>query len=80
MQRRPIYALAGVALSLGAPTGLLILRELSSPRPLTTELLSDRLTYVYVLVGTALVLAFVFKMKSAFRLKRAADTTSRRSL
>jgi diguanylate cyclase (GGDEF)-like protein len=54
-----LYAAGGVALSLAAPTGLLMLRELYAPRPVTAELLSDRLTYVYVLVGTALVLGFV---------------------
>jgi len=67
-RRAWFYALAGAALSLGAPTGLLILRELYAPRPVTTELLSDRLTYVYVLIGTALVLAFV-----GFLLGRQAD-------
>ena len=44
-------------LSVGAPTGLLLLRELYAPRPVGTELLSDRLTYVYMLVATAMVLA-----------------------
>jgi two-component system, cell cycle response regulator len=62
------YAIAGIILSLGAPTGLLILRELYFPRPVTTELLSDRLTYLYVLVATAAVLAFV-----GFALGRQAD-------
>jgi diguanylate cyclase (GGDEF)-like protein len=36
---------------------LLLLRELYAPRPVGTELLSDRLTYVYLLVATAIVLA-----------------------
>jgi diguanylate cyclase (GGDEF)-like protein len=67
-RRTLLYAVAGVALSIGAPTGLLILRELYSPRPVATELLSDRLTYVYVLIGTAVVLAFV-----GFLLGRQAD-------
>ena len=47
----------GAILSVGAPTGLLLLRELYAPRPVGTELLSDRLTYVYLLVTTAIVLA-----------------------
>jgi diguanylate cyclase (GGDEF)-like protein len=53
------YAIAGILLSMGAPTGLLLLRELYSPRPIAAELLSDRLTYVYVLGATAVVLAIV---------------------
>jgi diguanylate cyclase (GGDEF)-like protein len=44
-------------LSLGAPTGLLLLRELVMPTPLTAELTAERLTYVYMLVATAIVLA-----------------------
>ena len=44
---------------MGAPTGLLIVRELYTPRPITTELSSDRLTYLYVLISTAIVLAFL---------------------
>lgn len=36
-----------------------MLREVYAPRPVTAELLSDRLTYLYVLLSTALVLAFV---------------------
>ena len=50
------YAGAGAGLSLGAPTGLLLIRELHAPRPVGAELLSDSLTYVYLLVGTAIVL------------------------
>src|SRR3954447_23431228 len=62
------YAFAGAVLSIGAPTGLLALRELYTPRPVTAELMSDRLTYLYVLIVTALVLAFV-----GFVLGRQAD-------
>jgi diguanylate cyclase (GGDEF)-like protein len=47
---------------------LLILREIYSPRPVTTEILSDRLTYLYVLVVTVIVLAFL-----GFALGRQAD-------
>jgi two-component system, cell cycle response regulator len=67
-RRTWLYAVAGVGLSLAAPTGLLILRELYAPRPVATELLSDRLTYIYVLIGTAVVLACV-----GFLLGRQAD-------
>jgi len=49
------YAVAGAILSLGAPTGLLILRELYAPRPLGAELLAEEPTYIYVLVSTAIV-------------------------
>jgi len=66
--RTLIYAIGGVALSFIAPTGLLILRELYTPQPVTAELLADRLTYVYVLMGTAVVLATV-----GFILGRQAD-------
>src|SRR5262249_51776812 len=51
------YAATGAILAAGAPTGLLLLRELYMPRPLTTELLEERITYLYVLVATAIVLA-----------------------
>ena len=73
MDRLPLhrsvwYSLAGIVLSLGAPTGLLILRELYTPRPFVAELASERLTYIYVLVATAAVLAAV-----GFALGRQAD-------
>ena len=68
-RRRSIgYAAAGAILAVGAPTGLLILRELYTPRPVTTELVSDRLTYLYVLVATVVVLAFL-----GFLVGRQAD-------
>jgi two-component system cell cycle response regulator len=68
-RRRSVwYAAAGAILSLGAPTGLLILRELYERRPVATELLSDRLTYLYVFVATAVVLASL-----GFALGRQAD-------
>src|SRR5262245_44562141 len=51
------YAVAGAILSLGAPTGLLLLRELYVPRPLGAELLAEEPTYIYVLVSTAIVLS-----------------------
>jgi len=51
------YALAGAIISIGAPTGLLVLREVYARRPVTAELMSDRLTYV--LLASAMVLAFV---------------------
>ena len=62
------YALAGAVLSIGAPTGLLVLREVYAPRAVTTELMSDRLTYLYVLLASAVVLAFI-----GFLLGRQAD-------
>jgi len=51
------YAAVCALLSLGAPAGLLLLREFVMPAPLTAELTAERLTYVYVLVATAIVLA-----------------------
>jgi diguanylate cyclase (GGDEF)-like protein len=53
------YAVAGAIVAVIAPTGLLIVRELYAPRPLATELSSERLTYLYVLITTAVVLAFL---------------------
>lgn len=53
------YAVAGGVLSLGAPLGLLVLREWYVPRPIAVELFSERLTYVYVFLATAAVLASV---------------------
>ena len=66
---RPIwYSVAGIVLSIAAPTGLLVLRELYAPRPFIAELASERITYIYVLVTTAAVLAAV-----GFALGRQAD-------
>jgi diguanylate cyclase (GGDEF)-like protein len=62
------YAVTGAILSLGAPAGLLILRELYARRPVILELSSDRLTYVYVFIATAIVLGSV-----GFILGRQAD-------
>jgi diguanylate cyclase (GGDEF)-like protein len=62
------YALAGAIISIGAPTGLLVLREVYARRPVTAELMSDRLTYLYVLLASAMVLAFV-----GFLMGRQAD-------
>jgi diguanylate cyclase (GGDEF)-like protein len=62
------YAVAGAILSLGAPAGLLILRELYARRPVLLEVSSDRLTYVYVFIATAIVLASL-----GFVLGRQAD-------
>jgi diguanylate cyclase (GGDEF)-like protein len=62
------YAAAGALLAIGAPTGLLIVREVYAPRPLAAELASERLTYLYVLIATAIVLAVV-----GFVLGRQAD-------
>ncbi len=65
------YGAAGAVIALGAPTGLLIIRELSRPRPIATELLADRLTYLYVLFATVVVLAVV-----GFVVGRQADELS----
>ena len=51
------YALAGAVLSLGAPIGLLLLRELVAPQSLSEELISERIAYLYVFVATTIVLA-----------------------
>jgi diguanylate cyclase (GGDEF)-like protein len=51
------YAVAGAILSLGAPVGLLLLREVIAPQPLSEELISERIVYLYVLIATAIALA-----------------------
>jgi two-component system cell cycle response regulator len=56
-RRSILYAVAGAVLSLGAPIGLLLLRELYGPRPVVAELSLDRLTYIYVFLSTAIVLS-----------------------
>ena len=59
-RRRAVrYAAGGIVLSIFAPTGLLIIREVSKPRPVPIELASERLAYLYVLILTALILALV---------------------
>lgn len=55
-KRSVLYALAGAALSALAPAGLLILREVASPRPVVQELFADSLTYAFVFLATAIVL------------------------
>jgi hypothetical protein len=56
-KRSVLYALAGAALSALAPAGLLVLREVASPRPVVQELFADSLTYAYVFLVTAIVLS-----------------------
>jgi diguanylate cyclase (GGDEF)-like protein len=51
------YAIAGAVLSLGEPIGLLVVRGLSGAPPITTEILQQRVTYVYVFVTTAIIMA-----------------------
>jgi diguanylate cyclase (GGDEF)-like protein len=69
------YALGGAVLSAGAPTGLLLLRELAGPRPVVQELAADWMTYVYVFLATAIVLTTV-----GFMLGRQADRLERLSV
>jgi len=57
LPRSLLYSLAGAILSLGAPIGLLLLRELVSPQSLSEELISERIAYLYVFVATTIVLA-----------------------
>jgi diguanylate cyclase (GGDEF)-like protein len=56
-RRSWLYAAAGVMLSTLAPAGLLVLREVASPRPMAEELFADTLTYAYVFLATAMLLA-----------------------
>ena len=52
-----IYATAGAVLSLGEPIGLLLVRELFGAPPVAIELLQQRVTYLYVFVTTAILMA-----------------------
>jgi len=74
--RSVLYAVAGAVLSLGAPGGLLVLRELYVPRPIADELFSDRVTYLYVFLSTAIVLSFLGYLlgRQADRLAALAET------
>jgi diguanylate cyclase (GGDEF)-like protein len=55
--RAVIYAAAGAALSLGAPIGLLLVREWYGAPPITIELLRQGVTYVYVFLTSAIIMA-----------------------
>ena len=55
--RAVIYAAAGAVLSLGQPIGLLLVRELYGAPPITIELLQQRVTYLYVFITTAIIMA-----------------------
>jgi diguanylate cyclase (GGDEF)-like protein len=70
------YAAAGAVLSLGEPIGLLIVREIYAPRPIATELFSERLTYLYLFLTTAIVLACLgyFLGRQTDRLEALSET------
>jgi diguanylate cyclase (GGDEF)-like protein len=74
--RALLYAAAGAVLSLGEPIGLLVIRELYDLRPLTTELAAERVTYAYVFITTAVLLACVgyFIGRQADRLAALSET------
>jgi diguanylate cyclase (GGDEF)-like protein len=70
------YALAGGVLSLGEPIGLLVVRELYGAPPVVTELLQQRVTYLYVFATTALILAGLGYLlgRQADRLQALSET------
>jgi diguanylate cyclase (GGDEF)-like protein len=77
IRRRSLwYAAAGAVLSLGEPIGLLIVREIYAPRPIATELGSDRFTYLYLFLTTAVVLACLgyFLGRQTDRLEALSET------
>jgi diguanylate cyclase (GGDEF)-like protein len=57
--RAVVYAVSGAALSLAESVGLLLVRELNGAPPVTLELLQERVTYLYVFVTTAIIMASV---------------------
>ena len=56
ISRALAYAIAGAILSLAEPIGLLVVREMSGYRPIPSELLLERATYMYVFATTAALL------------------------
>jgi diguanylate cyclase (GGDEF)-like protein len=75
-RRAVLYAVAGALLSLGEVIGLLIVRELYGVRSLSAELLRERVTYLYVFVTTAIILAFLGYLlgRQTDRLEALAET------
>ena len=76
MSRAFVYAIAGVVLSLGEPIGLLLVREIYGMRPIPTELLLERVTYIYVSVTSAILLGVLAYLigRQADRLEALAET------
>jgi diguanylate cyclase (GGDEF)-like protein len=76
MTRAIRYAIAGAFLSLGEPIGLLIVREMLGHRPVPTELLLERATYIYVFVTTAILLGCLGYLlgRQADRLEGLSET------
>ena len=76
MSRALVYAAAGVILSLGEPIGLLLVREIYGMRPIPTELLLERVTYIYVSVTSAILLGVLAYLigRQADRLEALAET------
>lgn len=56
-RRAVSYATAGAILALGELIGLLVVREMHDPQPISAELLQERSTYIYFLLTTAVVQA-----------------------
>jgi two-component system, cell cycle response regulator len=71
-----VYAAAGVVLSLAEPIGLLLVRGIFGAPPIPTELLLQRVTYIYVFVTSALLLGALGYLigRQADRLEALAET------
>jgi len=76
MSRALVYAAAGVVLSLGEPIGLLFVREIYGAPPIPTELLLERVTYIYISVTSAILLGALGYLigRQADRLEALAET------
>lgn len=76
MNRPLVYAAAGLVLSLGEPIGLLFVREIFGAPPIPTELLLQRVTYIYVSLTSALLLGALGYLigRQADRLEALAET------
>jgi hypothetical protein len=76
MSRALVYTAAGIVLSLAEPIGLLFVREIQSVRPIPTELLLERATYIYVSVTSAILLGALGYLigRQADRLEALAET------
>lgn len=70
------YAIAGAILSLAEPIGLLVVRETLGYRPVPSELLLERATYMYVFATTAVLLGCLGYLigRQADRLEALSET------
>ena len=76
MSRAVVYAATGVVLSLAEPIGLLFVRDIFGAPPIPTELLAQRVTYIYVSITSAILIGALAYLigRQADRLEALAET------